>query len=126
VLSSLPLDRNQGEDAILWEAQNQKRKAIDPSCRVHAMPWPPSYKPPLLLMYNGHSEPKQIMMSYEATISSYGGNTIVMAKSFCHGCQEYRPDMVFLPLARHSDLKAEAEGYEITCFQGFPMKPITT
>jgi hypothetical protein len=35
-----------------------------------------------LPMYNGHSDPKQFLMSYEATISLYGGNTAVMAKSF--------------------------------------------
>jgi hypothetical protein len=33
-------------------------------------------------MYDEHSDPKQFLMSYEATISSYGGNTAVMAKSF--------------------------------------------
>jgi hypothetical protein len=33
-------------------------------------------------MYDGHYEPKQFLMSYEATISTYGGNTVVMAKSF--------------------------------------------
>jgi hypothetical protein len=33
-------------------------------------------------MYDGHLDPKQFLMSYEATISSYGGNTAVMAKSF--------------------------------------------
>jgi hypothetical protein len=33
-------------------------------------------------MYDGHSDPKQFLMSYEATISLYGGNTAVMAKSF--------------------------------------------
>jgi hypothetical protein len=33
-------------------------------------------------MYDGHSDPKQFLMSYEATISSYAGNTAVMAKSF--------------------------------------------
>jgi hypothetical protein len=33
-------------------------------------------------MYDRHSDPKQFLMSYEATISSYGGNTAVMAKSF--------------------------------------------
>ena len=27
-------------------------------------------------------DPKQFLMSYEATIPSYGGNTVVMAKSF--------------------------------------------
>jgi hypothetical protein len=30
----------------------------------------------------GHSDPKQFLMSYEATISSYRGNAAVMAKSF--------------------------------------------
>jgi hypothetical protein len=33
-------------------------------------------------MYDGHSDPKQFLMSYEATIYSYGGNAAVMAKSF--------------------------------------------
>jgi hypothetical protein len=49
---------------------------------LQAIPWPPSYKPPQLSMYDGHSDPKQFLMSYEATISSYGGNASVMAKSF--------------------------------------------
>jgi hypothetical protein len=49
---------------------------------LQAIPWPQSYKPPQLPMYDGHSDPKQFLMSYEATISSYGGNTAVMAKSF--------------------------------------------
>jgi hypothetical protein len=46
------------------------------------MPWPPSYKPPQLPMYDGHSDPKQFLMSYEDKISLYGGNTAVMTKSF--------------------------------------------
>jgi hypothetical protein len=33
-------------------------------------------------MYVEHSVPKQFLMSYEATLSSYVGNTAVMAKSF--------------------------------------------
>jgi hypothetical protein len=49
---------------------------------LQATPWPQSYKPPQLPMYDGHTDPKQFLMSYEATISSYGGNTAVMAKSF--------------------------------------------
>jgi hypothetical protein len=52
------------------------------AAELQATPWPPSYKPPQLPMYDGHSNPKQFLMSYEATISSYGGNTAVMAKSF--------------------------------------------
>jgi hypothetical protein len=49
---------------------------------LQATPWPPSYKPPQLPMYDGHSDPKQFLMSYEATISLYGGNAAVMVKSF--------------------------------------------
>jgi hypothetical protein len=49
---------------------------------LQATPWPILYKPPQLPMYDGHSDPKQFLMSYEATISSYGGNTAIMAKSF--------------------------------------------
>jgi hypothetical protein len=52
------------------------------AAELQATPWPPSYKPPQLPMYDGHSDPKQFLMSYEETISSYGGNTAVMAKSF--------------------------------------------
>jgi hypothetical protein len=52
------------------------------SAELQATPWPPSYKPPQLPMYDGHSDLKQFLMIYEATISSYGGNTAVMAKSF--------------------------------------------
>jgi hypothetical protein len=52
------------------------------AAELQATPWHPSYKPPQLPMHDGHSDPKQFLMSYEATISSYGGNTAVMAKSF--------------------------------------------
>jgi hypothetical protein len=49
---------------------------------LQAMPCPPSYKPPRLPMYDGHSDPKQFLMSYKVIISFYGGNTAVMAKFF--------------------------------------------
>jgi hypothetical protein len=52
------------------------------AAELQAIPWPQSYKPPQLPMYDGHSDPKQFLMSYEATISSYGGNATIMAKSF--------------------------------------------
>jgi hypothetical protein len=48
------------------------------AAELQAIPWPQSYKPPQLPMYDGHSDPKQFLMSYEATISSYGGNVVVM------------------------------------------------
>jgi hypothetical protein len=49
---------------------------------LQVIPWPPSYKPPQLPMYDSHSDPKQFLMSYEATISSYRDNIAIMTKSF--------------------------------------------
>jgi hypothetical protein len=66
-----------------YEAFNHDNTAFDDASalaiELQAVPWPPSYKPPRLPMYDGHSDPKQFLMSYEATISTYGGNTTVMA-----------------------------------------------
>jgi hypothetical protein len=45
---------------------------------LQATPWPPSYKPPQLPMYDGHSDPKQFLVSYEATI-------IIWWQHHCHG-----------------------------------------
>jgi hypothetical protein len=77
---------------------------------LQATPWPPSYKPPQLPMYDGHSDPKQFLMSYEATISSYGGNIAVMAKSFV------TPGTI----TSWQKLKDML----VTSFQGFQTKPV--
>jgi hypothetical protein len=71
----------------LWyEAFNHDNIAFDDASplatELQAVPWPPSYMPPQLPMYDSHSDPKQFLINYEATISSYGGNTTVMEKSF--------------------------------------------
>jgi hypothetical protein len=49
---------------------------------LQAIPWPPLYMSPTLPIYDGLTDLKQFLMNYEATISSYGGNSAVMAKSF--------------------------------------------
>jgi hypothetical protein len=86
---------------------------------------PPSYKPPELPMYDGHSDPKQFLMSYEATISSYDSNTAVMAKSFV---------MVVRSVAQtwYSSLRPgtntswqKLKDMLVTSFQGFQTKPVT-
>lgn len=43
---------------------------------------PPPYMPPQLSMYDGLIDLKQLLMSYKASISSYGGNSAVIVKSF--------------------------------------------
>jgi hypothetical protein len=55
---------------------------LSPSCRAASAALAIFVQTPQLPMYDGHSNLKQFLMSYEATISSYGGNTSVMAKSF--------------------------------------------
>jgi hypothetical protein len=93
------------------------------SCRLHH--GPPSYKPPQLPMYDGHSDSKQFLMSYEATISSYGDNTAVMAKSFVMAvksvAQTWYSSLRLGTITSWQKLKDML----ITSFQGFQMKPVT-
>jgi hypothetical protein len=76
-------------------------------------------------MYDGHSDPKQFLMSYEVTISSYGGNAIVMAKSFIMAVKNVAQTW-------YSSLRPETitswqklKDMLVTNFQGFQTKPVT-
>jgi hypothetical protein len=40
------------------------------SAELQATPWPPSYKPPQLPMYDGHSDPKQTYLRMGAILQS--------------------------------------------------------
>ena len=80
------------------------------TAELQATPWPPSYKPPQLPIYNGHSDSKQFLMSYEATISSYGGNTVVMAKSFVMAVRSVAQTW-YSSLLQNNHVMAEAEGH---------------
>jgi hypothetical protein len=77
---------NSYDDDVWYDDFHHGNFAFDDAspltAELQATPWPSSYKTPQLPMYDGHLDPKQFLMSYEATISSYGGNTAVMAKSF--------------------------------------------
>jgi hypothetical protein len=80
------------------------------STELQATPWPQSYKPPQLPMYDGHTDPKKFLMSYEATISSYGGNTAVMDKSFVMAVKSVAQTW-YSSSARDNHFLAEVEGY---------------
>jgi hypothetical protein len=89
------------------------------AAELQATPWPPSYKPPHLPMYNGHSNPKQFLMSYKATISSYGDNTAIMAKSFIMAVRSVARTW-YSSSARNNYIMAEAEGYASHKLPGLP------
>jgi hypothetical protein len=76
-------------------------------------------------MYDGHSDPKQFLMSYEATISSYGGNAAVMAKSFVMAvrsvAQTWYSSLRLGTITSWSKLKDML----VTSFQGFQTKSVT-
>jgi hypothetical protein len=95
------------------------------SVELQATPWPPSYKPPHLPMYDGHSDPKQFLMSYEATISSYGGNTAIMAKSFVMAVKNVA--QTWYSSIRPGTITSwqKLKDMLITSFQGFQTKPVT-
>jgi hypothetical protein len=76
-------------------------------------------------MYDGHSDPKQFLMSYEATISSYGGNTAVMAKSFVMAVRNVA--QTWYSSLRPGTITSwqKLKDMLVTSFQGFQMKPVT-
>jgi hypothetical protein len=95
------------------------------AAELQAIPWPQSYKPPQLPMYDGHLDPKQFLMSYEATISSYGGNTAVMAKSFIMAVQNVA--QTWYSSLRPGTITSwqKLKDMLVTSFQGFQTKPVT-
>jgi hypothetical protein len=76
-------------------------------------------------MYDGHSDPKQFLMSYKATISSYGGNTVVMAKSFVMAVKSVA--QTWYSSLRPGTITSwkKLKDMLITSFQGFQTKPVT-
>jgi hypothetical protein len=65
-------------------------------------------------------------MSYEVTISSYGGNTTVMAKSFVMAVRSVAQTWYSFLRPRMITSWQKLKDMLVTSFQGFPMKPVTT
>jgi hypothetical protein len=95
------------------------------AAELQAIPWPQSYKPPQLPMYDGNSDLKQFLMSYEATISSYGGNAAVMAKSFVMAIRNVAQTWYSSLWPRTITSWQKLKDMLVTSFQGFQMKPVT-
>jgi hypothetical protein len=64
-------------------------------------------------------------MSYEATISSYGGNTAIIAKSFVMAVRSVA--QTWYSSLRQGTIKSwqKLKDMLVTIFQGFQMKPVT-
>jgi hypothetical protein len=95
------------------------------SVELQATPWPPSYKPPQLPMYDGNLDLKQFLMSYEATISLYGGNTAVMPKSFVMAVKNVAQTLYSSVRPGTITSWQKLKDMLITSFQGFQTKPVT-
>jgi hypothetical protein len=76
-------------------------------------------------MYDGHSDPKQFLMSYEATISSYGGNAVVMAKSFIMAVRNVAHTWYSSLQPGIITSWQKLKDMLVTSFQGFQTKPVT-
>jgi hypothetical protein len=83
------------------------------------------HKPPQLPMYDRHFDPKQLLMSYEATTSSYGGNTVVMAKSFVMAVRSVA--QTWYSTLRPGTITSwqKLKDMLVTNFQGLQTKPVT-
>jgi hypothetical protein len=95
------------------------------AAKLQATTWPPSYKPHQLPMYDGHSDPKQFLISYEATISSYGGNTAVMAKSFVMAVKSVAQTWYSSLWPGTTTSWQKLKDMLVTSFHGFQTKPVT-
>jgi hypothetical protein len=76
-------------------------------------------------MYDGPSDPKQFLMSYEAIMSSYGGNPNVMAKSFVMAVRSVA--QTWYSSHRLGTIMSwqKLKDMPVTSFQGFQTKPVT-
>jgi hypothetical protein len=67
-------------------AQTSTTRIVDPksplSEGIQTSPWPVTYKQITLPKYNGKTDPRQFVMSFEAAVASTRGNDSVLAKSF--------------------------------------------
>jgi hypothetical protein len=95
------------------------------AAELQAIPWPQSYQPPQLPMYDGHSDRKQFLMSYEAIISLYRGNTAVMAKSFVMAVQNMAQTWYSSLRPGTITLWQKLKDMLVTSFQGFQTKSVT-
>jgi len=73
----------------------------------------------------GSSDPKQFLMSYEATISSYGGNAAVMAKSFVMAVRSVAKTWYSSLRLGTITSWQKLKDMLVTSFQGFQTKPVT-
>jgi hypothetical protein len=76
-------------------------------------------------MYDGHLDPKQFLMSYKGTISSYGGNTTVMAKSFVMAVKNVTQTWYSSLQPGTTTSWQKLKDMLINSFQGFQTKPVT-
>jgi hypothetical protein len=76
-------------------------------------------------MYDGHSYLKQFLMSYEATISSYRGNTASMVKSFVMAVRSVA--QTWYSSLRPGTITSwqKLKDMLVTNFQGFQTKQVT-
>jgi hypothetical protein len=72
-------------------------------------------------MYDG-----QGLMSYEATTSSYGGNTTIMAKSFIMASRSVAQTWYSSLRPGTTTSWQKLKDMVVTSFQGFQTKPVTT
>jgi hypothetical protein len=123
-------NKNQEHDSLCLEEFNIHDLLYDEASPLtpeqQATPWTPLYRPPTFPMNDGLSDLKQFLMIYEATISSYGGNLVVMAKSFVMAIRSVAQTWYSSLWTRTITSWPKPKEMLLTSFQGFQSKPNTT
>ena len=96
------------------------------SMELQAAPWPPNYKPRMLPHYNGQSHPNAFLLSYEAMVGSFGGDTFALAKSLVMALegtvQRWYSSITLRSIRSCTQLKEAL----LSNFQGFQEQTITS
>jgi hypothetical protein len=75
-------------------------------------------------MYDGLTDPKQFLMSYKATISSYGDNSAVMVKSFIMAVRNVAQTWYLSLRPRTITSWQNLKEMFLTSFKGFESNPV--
>jgi len=122
-------DDNEDDEQVNNEQIQELGYAIDTTSSLSAYlqlyPWPSNYKP-RLSAFDGKSNPKKFIASFEAAVHSVGGDTNILAKSLIMAIEDIAHDW-YTSLHPYSIKNwGQLKGNLLTTFQGYQSKAKTT
>jgi hypothetical protein len=105
-------------DNLLEEGESAYDPTLPLSKELQLYPWPAGYKP-RILVFNGKTNPRKFLASYETAVTSAGGDAQILAKSLIMAVEDIALDWYtsLKPLSIKSWGQVRAE--LVSTFQGY-------